>query len=150
MSRPTVQDPGRAQRGFSLIEVVAFIVIMSVSVVALLSMYRGVLPRGATPAELTLATQLARERMELILGRRVAGGYSTSGLTDPCAGAAVICTDQFTTGSPAPLYSIVVVGINPVVTWSGLNASAVRMIGVKVLGPDGTTAASLSAVIANY
>ena len=33
---------------------------------------RAVLPRGATPAEITLATELAQERMELILGQRAA------------------------------------------------------------------------------
>lgn len=137
-----------AQRGVSLIELIAFIVIMGICVTALLSMYRAVLPRGATPSEITLATQLAQERMELILGQRVASGYSTAVLTDPCVGAAspVICTNQFT---PPGLYSIIVTGINPAVQWSG-TANTFRMFGVKVLGPDGKQLANLSAVIANY
>ena len=82
-------------------------------------MYRAVLPHGATPAEITLATQLAQERMELILGQRVADGYSTVVLTDPCVGGAppAICTNQFT---PPGLYSIIVTGINPVVQWSSI------------------------------
>lgn len=137
------------QRGVTLIELIAFIVIMGISVTALLSMYRAVLPRGATPAEITLATQLAQERMELILGQRVASGYSTVVLTDPCVGGTppAICTSQFT---PTGLYSIIVVGINPAVQFSGLSTNSYRMLGVKVLGPDGNQLADLSAVIANY
>jgi Tfp pilus assembly protein PilV len=128
-----------AQRGVSLIELIAFIVIMGISVTALLSMYRAVLPHGATPEEITLATQLAQERMELILGRRVASGYSP--LVDPCPGAA-ICTP--TTG-----YSVIVTGITPPVLWSDVTGDY-RQIGVRVVGPDGKQLAGLSAVIANY
>jgi hypothetical protein len=143
-----------AQRGVSLIELIAFIVIMGISVVALLSMYRAVLPRGDTPSEITLATQLAQERMELILGQRfssIPGTYSSLAL-DPCVGAAspVICTNQFT---PPGLYSIIVTGINPAVQFAGfspLSTNFFRALGVNVLGPDGTQLANLSAVIANY
>jgi hypothetical protein len=138
-----------AQCGVSLIELIAFIVIMGISVVALLSMYRAVLPHGATPAQITLATQLAQERMELLLGQRDVSGYSTAVLTDPCAGGAppAICTNQFT---PTGLYSIVVTGVNPPLQWSGISTDDYRMLGVKVLGPDGNQLANLSAVIANY
>lgn len=140
-----------AQRGVTLIELVAFIVIMGISVVALLSMYRAVLPRGATPAEITLATQLAQERMELLLGQRDAYGYSTAVLADPCVGGIppAICTSQYTLSG---LYSIVVTGVNPPgVQWSTvISTNTYRMLGVKVLGPDGNQLANLSAVIANY
>jgi len=145
----SVVPGGAVQRGVSLIELVAFIVIMGIAVVALLSMYRAVLPRGATPAEITLATQLAQERMELILGQRIVDGYSTAVLNDPCVGGVppAICTNQFT---PSGLYSIIVTGINPAVQWSGISTTSYRMFGVKVLGPDGIQLANLSAVIANY
>ena len=130
-----------AQRGVSLIELVAFIVIMGISVTALLSMYRAVLPRGATPAEITVATQLAQERMELILGQRVASGYSPVTSLDPCPAAAV-CT-------PTPGYTVNVSGANSPVAWSGVTSSY-RQIGIQVIGPDGNQLAILSAVIANY
>ena len=148
MSAKNACASGRTQRGLSLIELIAFIVIMGIAVVALLSMYRAVLPRGATPAQITLATQLAQERMELILGQREASGYSTAVLTDPCVGGTppAICTNQYT---PSGLYSIVVTGISPAVAWSG-TANTYRMFGVQVLGPSGTQLADLSAVIANY
>jgi Tfp pilus assembly major pilin PilA len=141
MSAQRARAASAAQRGVTLIELIAFIVIMGISVVALLSMYRAVLPRGDTPAEITLATQLAQERMELILGQRVARGYSPVISLDPCPGAA-ICTP--TTG-----YSVIVNGVSPPVLWSDVTGNY-RQIGVKVLGPDGTQLANLSAVIANY
>jgi hypothetical protein len=150
MSALPARSASAAQRGVTLIEVIAFIVIMGISVVALLSMYRAVLPHGVTPAEITLATQLAQERMELILGQRVASGYSTAVLTDPCVGGTppAICTNQFT---PTGLYSIIVTGINPpALQWSGISPNNYRMFGVKVLGPDGNQLANLSAVIGNY
>ena len=144
MNAPAANSLGGAQRGVTLIELIVFIVIMGISVTALLSMYRAVLPHGATPAQITLATQLAQERMELLLGQRVASGYSP--VVDPCPGAA-ICTDQFT---PSGLYSIVVTGVNPAVPFSGLSTNSYRMLGVRVLGPEGGQLAELSAVIANY
>ena len=143
--------PARAaQRGVTLIELIAFIVIMGMSVMALLSMYRAVLPHGATPAQITLATLLAQERMELLLGQRVTSGYSTAALTDPCVGGTppAICTSQFT---PSGLYSIVVTGVDPPLQWSSVTGTdTYRMLGVQVLGPDGNPLANLSAVIANY
>lgn len=149
MSRRPAGIAPLAQRGVTLIELIAFIVIMGISVVALLSMYRAVLPRGSTPAQITLATQLAQERMELLLGQRDARGYSTAVLTDPCIGGTppAICTNQYT---PAGLYSIVVTGVNPPLQWSGFSTDEYRMIGVRVLGPSGSQLAELSAVIGNY
>ena len=149
MSALAIKAASAAQRGVTLIELIAFIVIMGISVTALLSMYRAVLPHGTTPAQITLATQLAQERMELLLGQRDANGYSTVVLADPCAGGTppVICTDQFT---PSGLYSIVVTGVNPALPWSAISTNSYRMLGVRVLGPDGNQLANLSAVIANY
>jgi prepilin-type N-terminal cleavage/methylation domain-containing protein len=138
-----------AQRGLTLIEVIVFIVIMGISAVALLSMYRAVMPRGSTPAQITVATQLAQERMELLLGQRAIYGYSTAVLTDPCVSGTppAICTNQYT---PSGLYSIVVTGVNPAVPWGGYGTDSYRMLGVTVLGPGGGQLASLSALIGNY
>ena len=143
MSVLPVNAAGATQRGLSLIELIAFIVIMGISVTALLSMYRAVLPRGATPAQITLATQLAQERMELLLGRRAARGYSPVVALDldPCPGAA-ICTSP--TG-----YSVIINGVSPPVLWSDVTGNY-RQIGVQVLGPDNNQLAILSAVIASY
>lgn len=153
MSALPVGAAGAAERGVSLIELIAFIVIMGMSVMALLSMYRAVLPRGATATQITQATQLAQERMELILGQRAAAGYSTAVLTDPCSGggAPPICY-QFSASalSGSFSYSVIVIGISPAAQFSGLNTNSYRMLGVQVLGPDNNQLANLSAVIANY
>ena len=149
MSLGTDRPAGRAQRGVTLIELIAFIVIMGIAVVALLSMYRAVMPRSTTPAQITLATQLAQERMELLLGQRAIYGYSTTVLTDPCVGGPppAICTNQYT---PSGLYSIVVTGVNPPVPWGAFSTNSYRILGVTVLGPGGGQLASLSALIGNY
>ena len=140
-----------AQRGVTLIELTAFILIVSICVMALLSMYRSVLPHGATPAEITQATQLAQERMEIVLGHRVAGGYS--GLNDPCTvgGAGAICS-QFGArpGAGAGAFTVVVNGGNSAVSWTISSVAYYREIGVTVLGADGGQLAELSAVVANY
>ena len=141
MSASPARAASAAQRGVTLVELIVFIVIMGIAAVALLSLYRAVLPRGATPAEITLATELAQERMELILGQRAARGYSPVPGLDPCPGPA-ICTP--TTG-----YSVIVTGISPPVLWSDVSGDY-RQIGVRVLGPDGNQRASLAAVIADY
>ena len=62
-------------RGFSLIEVIALIVILSIAAVALLSALGRSLPRGATAAQITQATQLAQERMDYILGQKAVQGF---------------------------------------------------------------------------
>ncbi len=147
MTTSSAVTPAATQRGVTLIELIVFIVIMGISVTALLSMYRAVLPHGATPSQITLATQFAQERMELILGQRVAVGYAAA--ADPCVGGIQpICTDQFT---PSGLYSVIAVGSPVAVTWPvNPSLTTFRMVGVKVLGPDGNQLANLSAVIANY
>ena len=71
-------------RGFTLLEMIVFIVIVGVAAVALFQMFRQTLPRSPTPGQLVQATQLAQERMELILGRR--GVVSYAALNDPCVG----------------------------------------------------------------
>jgi hypothetical protein len=139
MNATAVAARNADQRGVTLIELIAFIVIMGIASMTLLSMYRAVLPRGVTPAEISVATQLAQERMELILGQRAVVGYSP--LVDPCAAsAAAVCTAPAGYG----VSSVIVGG------WSGIPVTTYREIGVTVLGPDGTQHARLSAVVANY
>lgn len=71
-----------AQRGLSLIELVVFIVVMSIAVVAVMTGLSSALRGSLSPGQMTQATQLAQERMELILTTRQTQGYS--GIFDPC------------------------------------------------------------------
>ncbi len=70
------------QRGLSLIELIVFIVVMSIAVVAVMQGLSSALRGSLTPGQITQATQLAQERMELILATRQTRGYS--GIFDPC------------------------------------------------------------------
>jgi len=133
--------PCAAARGFTLIEVVVFIVVVGVAAVALLQMFRQMLPRSPTPAQMAQASQLAQERLELIMGRRSVVGFA--GLNDPCS------------GSPPPLcnttygYTVAVTGVSAAVAWNGNPTADFRLITVKVSLGTAQLAQS-DAVWANY
>jgi len=132
---------GRGQ-GFTLLEMVVFIVIVGIAAVALFQTFRQTLPRSPTPTQLVQATQLAQERMELILGRR--GVVSYAALNDPCVGGTppAICTSTFG-------YTVAVNGISSVVAWNGNPTGDFKLVTVTVsLG--GTQLAQSDAVVANY
>lgn len=93
--------------GFTLIELIIFIVITGVLVAGLGAVFSATMKGGADPGRLTQATQIAQERMELILGRRRAVGFAA--FTDPCP-ASPLCT-------PAPTGYIVAANI--VTGWNG-------------------------------
>ena len=85
-------------RGFTLVELLVFIVIVGFAAYALFRSFGSVLPRSPTAAQLTQAMQLAQERMELILGQRdspLAGrGFNNTVDLDPCnVGAPTVCTN---------------------------------------------------------
>jgi hypothetical protein len=123
---------------------VAFIVIMGIAAVALFRMFAQTLPRSPTPAQLVQATQLAQERMELILGRRGAPGVTYATLNDPCVGGTppAICTTTFG-------YVVTVAGISSVVQWNATAVADFKLITVTVsLG--GIQLAQSDAVVANY
>jgi prepilin-type N-terminal cleavage/methylation domain-containing protein len=129
-------------RGFTLIEMVVFIVIVGVAAVALLRTFAQTMPRSPAPAQLTQATQLAQERMELILGRLGVVGYGA--LNDPCVGGTppAICTNTFG-------YTVAVSGISPVVAWNGNPTTDFKLITVQV-SLNGVQLAQSDAVVADY
>lgn len=74
-------------RGATLIELIAFIVIVGVLVSGLAAGLSGTLRGGTASRPVTQALQLAQERMELILGQKDVLGFSgfTAATYDPCA-----------------------------------------------------------------
>lgn len=70
--------------GFTLIELIVFIVIISIAASILFPILLSLRFSGTLPDQ-TVAQQLARSRMELILERRFITGFT--GLTDPCSDA---------------------------------------------------------------
>ena len=145
------KNPPARSRGLTLIELVVFIVIVGVAAFALLRSFGALLPRSPTAAQLTQATQLAQERMELILGQRdspLAGrGYNNTVDLDPCnVGAPAVCTN--TLG-----YSVASAGTGTApaswVSWNGNPTTNYKLVTVTVtLG--GTTLATQSVVLSNY
>jgi hypothetical protein len=129
------------------------VVIVGVAAFALLRSFGSLLPRSPTAAQLTQASQIAQERIELILGQRDAFGYAGSGTElDPCkkAGPPGICTATFG-------YAVTSVGTgtaasvptDPPVQWNATVVANYKLVTVTVtLG--GTQLAQENAVLANY
>lgn len=80
---------GARQAGVSLVELIIFILVAAIAGVGLMAAYTGLMRSPPLSIVNTVATQLAQERMELILARRRAVGFAT--FNDPCPGPP-ICT----------------------------------------------------------
>lgn len=122
-------------RGFTLVELIIFIVIVSIMGVALMSAF-STTTRGTPDAgQLTQATQLAQERMELVMAQRRAVAFAA--FADPC-----------TFGTP-PAACTPPAGYNVAVTIvTGWNSSNdYKVITVTVTGTSSATATS---IVANY
>lgn len=72
----------RFKQGFTLIELAVFIVILSIIFVGIFSAINAVLTQSHKRENLTMATQIAQQRMELILGQRRSLGFAH--FQDPC------------------------------------------------------------------
>jgi prepilin-type N-terminal cleavage/methylation domain-containing protein len=135
-----------AGRGFTLVEMLVFIVIVSVAAYALFRSFGSLLPRSPSAAQLTQATQLAQERMELILGQRDVRGYNNVVDLDPCnVGAPTVCTTTFG-------YAVTSAGTAPgaPVAWPPNPATASYKLVTVTVKLGGITLAQQSAVLSNY
>jgi len=75
----------KSQRsGFTLIELIVFIVVIGIVSAAIFVPLQVTAVKTPEATRQMIATELAQQRMELILGRRYLQGYSVSVL-DPCA-----------------------------------------------------------------
>jgi len=137
-------------RGFTLIELIVTLVIVGIAAYALLKMFADTLPRSPTPSQVTQAAQLAQERMELILGQRLASGYNAAQL-DPCkVGAPTICANTLgfnvTSAGTGTALSI---PADPPVAWNGNPTANYKLVTVTVKR-GGSTLAIENAVLASY
>jgi type II secretory pathway pseudopilin PulG len=137
-------------QGFTLIEIVVFIVIVGVSAYALFRSFTDVLPRSPTQSQMVQATHLAQERMELIVGRRAVAGYNAAQL-DPCKiGAAPICTDTLGFGvTSLGTGTAASVPPDPARQWNTTSTADYKLVTVTVR-LSGTPLAVQDAVLANY
>jgi Tfp pilus assembly protein PilE len=134
---------GEGQQGLTLVEMVAFLIVVGVGAAAMMPMIRNVLPRAADPSEVTRAVHLAQSRMELIVGQRALSGFS--GLNDPCQAASPpACVVP--TG-----YTLTVVGLPLAQAWpTNTDTWRFRLVTVRVTGPDGSVLSTLNHVTGNY
>ena len=133
-------------RGFTLVELLVFIVILGLAGYALFRSFGNVLPRSPTAGQLTQAMQLAQERMELILGQRDVRGYNNLADLDPCnVGAPSVCTSTFG-------YTVTSAGTAPgaPVAWPPNPATANYKLVTVTVALGVTTLATQSAVLSNY
>ena len=141
--RPGLPLPKVGEIGLTLVEVIAFLIVVGIAAAALLPMFRNVLQRAPDANEIVRATHLAQSRLELILAQRSSAGYS--GLNDPCqASNPPACT------VPGG-FSLTVLGVPAVLAWPvNTDTTQFRLISVRVTGPSGTVVSELSAVAAAY
>lgn len=126
----------RGQQGFSLVEAIVYIVVMGVLLAALVVAFASPLRQSPIAGQIDLATELAQQRMELIVAQRRAVGFA--GFTDPCVpgpGPAQ-CT-------PPGGYTVT----SAIVTGWGGDPANYKVVTVTVAG---TGATSMSALMANY
>jgi MSHA pilin protein MshD len=103
-----VFSAGMRQRGVTLIELIAFIVIVGILVSGLVGGFSVTLRGSGMPRQTTQALQLAQERMELIRARKDTVGFAcfTGTRYDPCRNAAAAGSCPAATASPNPACSI--------------------------------------------
>lgn len=125
----------RGARGFTLVELIIFIVIVSILGVGLMAAFSTTTRNTPNAGQMTQATQLAQERMELVIAQRHAVGFAA--FTDPCTFGTppAACT-------PPANYSVTV-AIAP--NWNG--DANYKQITVTV---SGTSSATATSIVANY
>ncbi|MCX7121086.1 MAG: type II secretion system protein [Gammaproteobacteria bacterium] len=115
--------------GFSLIELVVFIVVIGLAVSGIFLAFSTALQKAPLVNTQTLANQLAIARMDMIIGQRRMVGFSS--FTDICPGPAVCTVPAAITG-----YTITST-ITPVTIGSDTNY---KLIDVTVTGPQNSKA----------
>ena len=131
--------------GFTLIELVVFIVLIGTAAVGLIMSMRYVMPQQFAGATSTQATQIAQARMELVLAQRDVDAYE--GVADPCVvgtPVAALCTN--------PLgFNVTVAGVSTALAWSTQTSAAYKLVTVTVKDSSNTrTLASVTSMMSNY
>ncbi len=126
----------RGAGGFTLIEAIVFIAVVAVLLAGIVAAFRSNLQLSPQAGQIDLASELAQQRMELILAQKRAAGFAA--FADPCV------------PGPGPAACVPPAGY---VVSSGIasgyagDAADYKTITVSVTGPTAATAATL---VANY
>lgn len=79
----------RRQRGITLMEMIIFIVILGLLAAAVITAFTNPLSGAGSQERAVFITQLAQERLEVVLGQKRREGFPGS---DPCASGAALAT----------------------------------------------------------
>ena len=133
-------------RGVTLVELIAFIVIVGVLVSGLIGDFSATMSGSGTPKQMTQALQYAQERMELIKAQKDRLGFSgfTAATYDPC-----LTGSAHPSCNSTPGYTV-----TPVLDTTGACMGGnVNYKCIAVTVTDATTStqlAQLAAAVANY
>ncbi len=127
------------QTGFTLIELVIFIVVVGLVIASVFVPLQTILENSPNPNYQAIVTALAQERMEIILAQRYINGFASL-TADPCPGLGVcVAAPTGYTISPAVITSPFTVN----------GDAAYKQIVVTVTGP-GNSKAVLTSLVGNY
>lgn len=130
----------RYQKGVTLIELVIFILIISIGLAAVTVVMTTVLTRAPLMQQTSEALSLAQGRMEIILGWRYLFGYQN--LVDPCLSVSppAMCSNTL------PGYTV-----TSLITPISINGDAnYKRVTVTVVGTTTSARSVLSSVVAAY
>lgn len=145
----------RPQRGFTLIELIIFIVVVGVGVAGVLSVYTTSIKSSADPMVRKQAVAIAESLLEEIVQKEYAdpaGGYTGASRTlfDDVSDYNNYTSATIVDGAGNTIAGLTQYSISPAVTVAAvtLNGVAVKKIVVSVTGPQG--AISLTGYRGNY
>lgn len=152
-----VQSYRGRQRGLTFVELIVAMVALTIAMSGVMLLFSTTLGHGPTARQLTLATQIAQERMELILAQKEILGFAcfTAPRFDPCqaAAAAGLCAATAASAqpqcTPAAGYSVTtpVPALN---IWAGGGGNVnMQVVTVTVTGPNGINF-TLDSLVTNY
>jgi len=124
--------------GFSLIELVIFIVVIGIAVSGIFLAFNTALQKTPLVNSQTTANELASARMEIIIGQRRMVGFNS--FTDICPGPAVCTIPAAITG-----YTIT----SSITTYTVGSDSNYKLIDVTATGPNNAKA-ELKTLVAEY
>lgn len=128
----------KQMQGFSLIELVIFIVVMGLALSSIFLAFTTALQKSVTVNPQTTANELATMRMNIILGQKHITGFSA--FTDICPAASVCAVNPAITG-----YSTT----STITTYTVGSDSNYKLITVTTTGPQNAKAV-LTTVVGAY
>lgn len=142
----------------TLIEVIAFIIIVGLLVSGLIGGFSTTMRGSGAPKQVTQALQVAQERMELIRARKDVVGFAcfTGTRFDPCTAAALVGSCPAMPASAHPACNAATTfgfTVTPVLDETGACMGGdvnYKCITVTVTDTGGTKLSELQSAVANY